>query len=236
MTDNIVYLQPAYILAQRKYRETSLIIDVLTQDFGRISVLAKGVRKVKSKTAGLLQAFIPLKISYFGKTDLKTLSHVEMAEATESLQGIGLYCGFYVNELITCFLHKYDPHPEVFEYYKTCISQLIASANIEETLRYFELDLMTVCGYGLALDYDTNNTQINSASMYHFDLEQGAICAIDGHFSGTTLIALNHRQQLTTQTLLEAKFLMRRVIATHLNGKPLKSRAVINQIMQHLEK
>ena len=53
MTDNLVYLQPAFILKQRQYRETSLIIDVLTQDFGRVPVLAKGVRKVKSKTAGL---------------------------------------------------------------------------------------------------------------------------------------------------------------------------------------
>ena len=45
MTDNTVYLQPAFILQQRKFKETSLIIDVLTRDFGRVSLLAKGVRK-----------------------------------------------------------------------------------------------------------------------------------------------------------------------------------------------
>ena len=197
MTDNNVYLQPAYILAQRKYRETSLIIDLLTRDFGRISLLAKGVRKAKSKTAGLLQAFNPLKVSYFGKSDLKILSHVEMSGVHESFQGIGLYCGFYVNELITCFLHQYDPHPEVFDYYEACIAKLITNANIEETLRFFELDLMTACGYGLILDYDTNNTQINSELIYQFDLEQGAIAASDGLISGATLIALNTQYRST---------------------------------------
>jgi DNA repair protein RecO (recombination protein O) len=58
MTESAVYLQPAFILHQHKYRETSLIIDALTLDFGRISLLAKGVRKTKSRTAGLLQPFI----------------------------------------------------------------------------------------------------------------------------------------------------------------------------------
>ena len=236
MTDNFVYLQPAYILAQRKYRETSLIIDVLTRDFGRIALLAKGVRKAKSKTAGLLQTFIPLEVSYFGKSDLKTLSHVEISGGHDGLQGIALYCGFYVNELITCFLHKYDPHPEVFDCYKACIAKLLETAIIEETLRIFELDLMTACGYGLILDYDANNTPIKPELTYHFDLEQGAIPAIDGQFSGKTLIALNDKQLIDAKTLLEAKLLMRKVIATYLNGKPLKSRAVINQIMQHLEK
>ena len=95
---------------------------------------------------------------------------------------------------------------------------------------------MTTCGYGLVLDYDANNTPIKPELTYHFDLEQGAIPARDGQFSGKTLIALNDKQLIDTQTLLEAKLLMRKVIATYLNGKPLKSRAVINQIMQHLEK
>ncbi|MEY3882498.1 MAG: repair protein RecO [Pseudomonadota bacterium] len=121
MTDNAVYLQPAFILQQRKFRETSLIIDVLTRDFGRITILAKGVRKAKSKTAGLLQPFMPLSLSYFGKTELKTLTTVEISKSFEHLQGLALYCGFYVNELITCFLHKYDPHPEVFELYEECL-------------------------------------------------------------------------------------------------------------------
>ncbi len=236
MIDNIVYLQPAYILGQRKYRETSLIIDALTQDFGRISLLAKGVRKTKSKTAGLLQAFQPLKISYFGKSDLKTLSHVEVSGEFDNLKGIALYCGFYVNELITCFLHKYDPHPDVFICYKKCLAKLISDSNIEASLRIFELDLIEATGYGLTLDYDANSNKIDLFSNYHFDVEQGAIPAPDGQVSGKTLLALKAKQLLEPQTLLEAKLIMRKVIATYLNGKPLKSRAVINQIMQHLEK
>jgi DNA repair protein RecO (recombination protein O) len=235
MTDNAVYLQPAFILQQRKFRETSLIIDVLTRDFGRISLLAKGVRKAKSKTAGLLQPFIPLTLSYVGKSELKTLTDVEIIQPFIQLQGLAVYCGFYVNELIGCFLHQYDPHPEVFAYYKKCLSCLSDSSKIEATLRIFELDLMDAVGYGLQLDYDFHHDKaIQPLTNYRFNVEQGPIEASDGSFSGKTLQALKSRQFTDPQVLAEAKILMRKVISVYLHGKPLKSRAVINQIIQHL--
>ncbi len=235
MTDSTVYLQPAFILQQRKFRETSLIIDVLTEDFGRVSLLAKGVRKTKSKTAGLLQPFIPLTLSYFGKSELKTLTDVELARPFMPLQGLALYCGFYINELIGCFLHQHDPHPEVFAYYRSCLTCLLDSSKIEQTLRSFELDLMNAVGYGLQLEYDAlNHKTVNPLINYNFNAEEGPIEAFDGSFSGKTLLALKSRELADPQVLAEAKRLMRTVIAVYLHGKPLKSRAVISKIIQHL--
>ena len=235
MTDSAVYLQPAFILQQRKFRETSLIIDVLTRDFGRVSLLAKGVRKAKSKTAGLLQPFIPLTMSYFGRSELKTLTDVEMIQPFIQLQGLAIYCGFYVNELVGCFLHQYDPHPEVFACYGKCLSCLSESSKIEAALRIFELDLMDAVGYGLQLEYDFhNNKAVHPLTNYHFNVEQGPVEAPDGYFSGKTLQALHLRELTDPQVLAEAKTLMRTVIAVYLRGKPLKSRAVINKIIQQL--
>ncbi|MEI8208165.1 MAG: DNA repair protein RecO [Methylococcales bacterium] len=237
MTDNLVYLQPAFILKQRQYRETSLIIDVLTQDFGRVPVLAKGVRKVKSKTAGLLQPFNLLTLSYFSKAELKILTAVEVIDSHPKLQGIALYCGFYINELVSCFLHQHDPHPEVFMCYKNCIENLLDTTNVEATLRIFELDLMEAVGYGLQLDYDLyHNKAISPLAHYHFDIEQGPIEATDGIVSGKTLLAMKSRNLIDSKILYETKILMRQVISTFLNGKPLKSRTVLSQIMHHLEK
>ena len=235
MTDSAVYLQPAFILQQRKFRETSLILDVLTRDFGRISLLAKGVRKAKSKSAGLLQPFNPLTLSYFGKSELKTLTDVEITQPFIQPQGLALYCGFYVNELVACFLHQYDPHPEVFANYDQCLSTLSDSSKIEEALRIFELDLMDAVGYGLQLDYDFHNEKaVHPLNQYHFKPEQGPTEAPDGHFSGTTLLALKSRDFIDPQVLIEAKILMRSVIATYLHGKELKSRSVLNKIITHL--
>ncbi len=269
MTESAVYLQPAFILQQRKYRETSLIIDALTRDFGRISLLAKGVRKTKSKTAGMLQPFIPLTVSYFGKAELKTLTDVElrgcssqsrsihtipgdrrassllasgihtipgdMSQPMGQIKGLALYCGFYINELVSCFLHKYDPHPEVFDHYGDCLSGLADGSGMEPALRLFELKLMECAGYGLQLDYDDNGKPIEALKKYAFNAGQGPVEVANGQYSGKTLQALSSRELVDPQVLSEAKILMRTVINVYLQGRQLKSRAVINKIIKHIK-
>ena len=252
MTESAVYLQPAFILQQRKYRETSLIIDALTRDFGRISLLAKGVRKTKSKTSGMLQPFIPLILSYVGKAELKTLTDVErctcsrqdcgihtipgdMSQQFGEIKGMALYCGFYINELVACFLHKYDPHPEVFDYYGECLFSLADSSGMEKALRLFELRLMDCAGYGLQLEYDSHGNSIELSKKYDFNVGQGPIAVIDGQFAGKTLQALSERELTDPQVLSEAKILMRMVIDVYLQGRQLKSRTVINKIIKHIK-
>jgi DNA repair protein RecO (recombination protein O) len=264
MTESAVYLQPAFVLQYRKYRETSLIIDAFTRDFGRVSLLAKGVRKIKSKTAGILQPFIPLTISYFGKAELKTLTDVErracsiqvcgihsipgdcrtgsrpvrdihsipgdIIQPFSEIKGLALYCGFYINELVGCFLHKYDPHPEVFDHYSECLSGLAEGANMEAVLRLFELNLMENAGYGLQLEYDDNEKPIESLKKYDFNVGLGPVESADGRFSGKMLLALGSRDLADPQVLSEAKILMRMVIDVYLQGRRLKSRAVINKV------
>jgi len=235
MTANVVHLQPAYILSQRQYRETSLLLDVLTRDYGRVSLLAKGVRKAKSKTAGLLQPFIPLKLSYLGKAELKTLTDVELMQAFIPLPGMALYCGFYINELVECFLHRYDPHPEVYTHYRDCLSVLMTGLNVEQALRSFELDLMDAVGFGLQLEYDYHtDLAIQPLAHYHFKVEQGPMAALNGRFVGKTLQAIKQREFTNPLVLVDAKILMRTVIDVYLQGKPLKSRAVINNIIKYL--
>ena len=230
-----IHLQAAYILRTRKYRETSLIAEVLTQDLGKVSFLAKGVRKAKSTTAGLLQPFIPLSISFVGKAELKTLTHVEMAQSCTPLKGIALYSGYYLNELIGFFLQPFDPHPEVYTDYCRCLGHLSINQDIEQALRLFELNLMENLGYGLQLMHDLENRQpVEAAKRYQFYAEQGPVEDKTGMISGMTLLALQHRDFTDRQVLAEAKLLMRSVIDHHLQGKELLSRSMVSKVIKHL--
>lgn len=235
MSESVFYSQPGYILHQQNYRESSLIIDVLTRDLGRISLIAKGVRKAKSKTASILRPFKPLSLSFVGKTSLKTLTHVEVLNGFDGLTGMGLYCGFYVNELICSFLHKEDPHPEVFWDYQDCIMQLSQTNFSEPALRIFELNLIQNIGYGINLGFDLRNDKpIDLSKKYLFNKDEGLIEDTDGMFSGATLLAMEQRIFIDPLVLSEAKKLMRMVIDNRLQGKRLKSRSVINNIAKRL--
>jgi DNA repair protein RecO (recombination protein O) len=235
MSDTVFHSQPAYILHQQAYRESSLIIDVLTRDLGRMSLIAKGVRKTKSKTVGQLRPFAALSLSFFGRSDLKTLTDVETIGLSDELTGLTLYCGFYINELVCHFLHKDDPHPEVFEDYHQCLSGLAQGAQVEAALRTFELNLMDNIGYGINFSYDLHHEKPMALNKkYRFNKEAGLIEAADGQFSGISLMAIAQRNFEDPQTLSEAKLLMRTVIDSHLQGKCLNSRSVINSIVKRL--
>ena len=57
-------LEPAYVIHRRAYSDTSMIVELLTPAQGRVSVLARGVKRGKSPKALLLQPFRSLHVSW----------------------------------------------------------------------------------------------------------------------------------------------------------------------------
>lgn len=236
MTNIRVVAQPAFIMQHRPYRETSILMDLLTYDYGMVSVLAKGVRTTKSKIAGLLLPFQALSVTFSGANELKTLNQVESPSPSPSLTGLSLYCGFYLNELLQYFCHKHDPYPELYRLYQQTLLQLQQSVNcgdqlqLEVSLRWFEWHLLHQVGLGLVIDQDACAAPIKSEARYQFHPEQGAFQHSAGQISGSTLQALQQGNLTDKPTLREAKKLLRGVLHFHLQGKPLKSRQVLAKI------
>ncbi|MCQ8116763.1 DNA repair protein RecO [Methylomonas rosea] len=233
MNGSAVYLQPAFVLQHRPYRETSVLLDVFTRDFGVVSMIAKGVRKEKSKIAGLLLPFSALRLSFVDKTELKVLSQVEYVDSYP-LERLALYCGFYVNELVQIFVHKYDPQPEIFSCYERCLGDLLLGERIEQALRYFELDLLQEAGYAVAMDSEANGNPIMTGQRYNFLADFGIVADNEGLVGGETLSILAARGALEGRALLEAKLLFRKMLDGHLQGRPLKSRDVLAKIIKYL--
>ena len=85
---NRVEAQPAFVLHARAWRETSLLLDVLSRDHGRIGLVARGVRSARSRTPrSLLQPFAPLQLGWSGRGELSTLNSAEAAGAALPLSG-----------------------------------------------------------------------------------------------------------------------------------------------------
>ncbi len=221
MSNPVVQLQPAYVLHTRPYRDTSLLIEALTSEHGRVSLVARGVRSARSKQRGLLQLFSPLLISWIGKGDLHTLTSVEQNGAASSLVGERLFSAMYVNELLMRLLHRYDPCTEIYESYALLLQQLMNAENEQKVLRLFEKKLLTELGYAFSFD------QINENDFYLFDHAHGFTKAqreAAGCFSGSHLLAIARDKLDNREVLLVAKYLMRSAFAPLLGVKPLRSR------------
>ncbi len=226
-----VYLQNSFIVHRRPYRETSVLLDVFSSEYGKISLIAKGVRQQKSRMAGILQPFKLLRLSWSGRSDLQLLTGAELVMPDIDLKGKPLFCGFYLNELINLFLHRHDPHPELFAFYSATLLTLAECNGVEKALRYFELTLMDQVGYGLQLEYEVGTgAKINASDLYRYVIGQGPILTSSkvDTIHGVTLIELRQRNLQNQTALVEAKRLMRKVIDFHLNGKLLNSRSLFS--------
>ena len=227
-----IFLQPAFILHRRPYRNTSLLVEALTWEHGRVGLVARGVRTPRSRLKGLLQPFVPLLLSWSGKGELLNLTAVEEAEKAIPIPPIRLFSGFYINELLLRLLQRHDPHAGLFKPYQQVLKALSTAANEEAALRVFEKQLLKEIGYGLVLDSEVlTGAPIVANGVYRYILDRGPVAAEQAGpgiiISGKSLLALRHEVIQDPLVLRETKRLTRKAIELHLQGRPLKTRAVV---------
>lgn len=244
---NTVENAPCFVLHSKPFKDTSAIVELLSQDYGRVSVIYKGVRSSKNTAKSrVLQPFQPLLASWYGKRELKSGKQVEQAGASNLLVGKRLYSGIYLNEILMRLLHRDAPAEGIFEHYQQCLAELQVADTIELPLRQFEWRLLEAIGYQLPCEYDARNDapivdgayyryEVNNGFIYEHSFDQNVDQNFDRNvgqkrslprpsvFSGELLLAIS-RDKLEINMLPEAKRLMRMALAPHLGDKPLESK------------
>ena len=243
-------LQPAWVLHRQAYGDSGFLVELLTAETGRLTVVARGARRKARGGAviGLLQPFLPLLVAWSGRGELKSLKRVEVAAAAVPLQGRATFSALYLNELLTRLLPRFDPTPELFALYGEVLQQLVEG---EEAwvLRQFELCLLTELGYAQVLSVDCQGDAIESESHYHYLPGEGFSRQIavdrvhepganaDSVVRGSVLLELD--QALKREGVLSPaghKLLktMNRMAFDHLlGGRPLKSRELMRAFLRN---
>ena len=227
-----VQLEPSYILHGRPFRETSLLLEALSNSHGRVGLVARGARGSRSRWKNLLQPFRPLLLSWNQKGELGTLTGADQVASPPALEGEALFCGLYANELTTRFLQRQDPHPGFFDVYRELVGQLSAGELSQPLLRTFEAQLLKSAGFGLQLEHEHGTSEdICESAWYIYEPDTGPRRSEynEGRakelVSGEALLALKSGI-IEDRHLRELKALMRKLIRYHLGGKPLNSQAL----------
>lgn len=227
--------QPSFILHARPYRETSLLIDAFTREHGRVGLVARGVRRERSRLPrGVLQPLQPLLLGWVARGELGTLTAAEAASGPIALAGDALFAAMYVNELVMRLSGRNDAHVAAFAAYAQCLSRLADDADAAWTLRRFERDLLADLGYALALERCADGTPIDAALVYGYDPHAGACAWRDGaplpRVEGAALLALDRDERPCAGHLAQlrriARCVIRDLVGGELNTWALASRTV----------
>jgi DNA repair protein RecO (recombination protein O) len=248
-----VHGEPAFVLHSRPYRETSAITDLLTEQHGLVSVVARGVRGPRRQRARsgapTLLPFTRLVVAYSGRSQLHTLTSADAVQHCW-LTGAALYAGLYLNELLLRLVRHQDPHPELFAGYAAAVAGLGATEPaIEPVLRRFEKLLLRECGYELIFDHDAHSgAPVAPELLYRFAPEEGFLRIEDASdppgvreptaseggavgyaYSGATLHAIAADDYDDPTVRRAAKQIMRRALAPHLGAQGLRSRMLFKE-------
>jgi len=229
--------QHAFVLHAYPYRETSLIVEALTADHGRVALVARGAKRPRSELRGVLQAFQPLLLSWAGAGELKTLLRAEWRGGLPLVSGSALLCGFYLNELLLKLLAREDAHPRLFGDYADALARLAGGADRASVLRQFELRLLSELGYALPLTHEADTgAPVDPEARYYYAFERGPrlTAAEPGRrypqVRGATLLALAGQDYSAADAAAEAKRLMREVLDHYLEQRAIFSRRVVRDL------
>ncbi|SIN88184.1 DNA replication and repair protein RecO [Sulfurivirga caldicuralii] len=221
--------QPAWLLHRRPYRETSLLIDLLTPEEGRIAAVVKGVRgtgRVARQKQAWLQPAQPLQARWRARATqgLVSLRQLEPRGQGTFLQGEALLCLLYTNELLVRVLPEGAPVPEVFSAYEALVERLagvVSRDDLAWALRRFEGVLVAALGVNPIFATDALERPLDAAARYRWDPEQGWLLAADG-VSGCCLMAFAAQEPLPA-CLKEWKRMLRMLLAPWLGNRPLRA-------------
>lgn len=228
--------QPAYVLHSRPYRETSMLLECLTRDHGRVGVVARGVRREKARLQrAQLEPFQLLVVDLMLRGELATLQGAEGVGAPLRLLGDAGLAGLYLNELVVRLTGRQDPQPGLFDAYESTLPRLAAGEPLAWTLRRFERDLLEAIGYGLQLAFEAESGEpVEPTQWYRYAVEQGPAPCRAGTphaLRGSDLLALLQDQPPDAAGLSALRVMMREVIRFHLGGGELRAWHVLGAVM-----
>ena len=223
--------EPAFVLHARPWRESSLLVEVLSLNFGRMGLIARGVQGPKRHVLrAALQPLQHVRLEAVQRGELAQLRAAEALDAAPLLQGDAALAGFYLNELVLRLAPRSDPLPELYAAYADARSRL-AGPVLAWSLRRFERDLLEAIGFGIPFDADGEGAPIDPAARYRLEPEHGArrLVSDRGHgdrmaaATGRALLALAADRMPEADDLAGLRRALRPVLEHYLGGRGLKS-------------
>jgi DNA repair protein RecO (recombination protein O) len=229
-----VEAQPAFVLHARPWRETSLLVELLTRDHGRVGVVARGLTGPKRHPLrAALQPLQAIRVDFLPRGELARLLQAEALDVAPAIAGEALMAAFYVNELVLRLTPRNDAAEAVFELYSRVRGELAGNGSLAWTLRRFERDLLDALGVGLPWDRTVDDVPVAADARYRLDPSEGPI--LDGRrrsdtVSGAALLALAGDEPPEPGLLSELRPALRAVLASHLGPAGLRSWGLLGEL------
>ena len=169
------------ILRKTNYSETDRIFVILTKEFGKISAIGKGVRKIKSRLGGHLEFFTKINFEFYksASTDLYRINGAESMTVNKNIiQNLELMeDGYQIVQLLNKFTEEKYPLPKILKLSNESFELLNKRKNTDLILLTFQIKFFTILGYLPSFDHCLKCREKLKNSKNYFDISNlGIVC------------------------------------------------------------
>ena len=134
-----------------EFSETSCVVTLFTEHFGKVGALAKGARRPKGPFEGAIDLLAVIRIVFLRKSsdalDLLTEAKLERRFRSAERDLSRLYAGYYLAELLSELTDAGDPHSELFAAADETLALLDGGGPVAETMLRLELTALRLLGH-----------------------------------------------------------------------------------------
>jgi DNA repair protein RecO (recombination protein O) len=245
-----IHKTEAIVLSKRDFRETSLVVNFYTRDFGKVSGLLKGIRTEPDKFASTLEPFSYNEIIFYEKrnSSLHLVSACDLRDnftaVRHSITKVGM--ASIMMELIEAVMQPEDKNEEIFNLALDCLKELAVSTNPEKIIAIFKIKLLSLSGFKPQIESCVScGDKVLGQSKFSLSLG-GLLCARCANkdlgarsiFRGTVAsilhiekndLKINLNLGLNPQIKKELDVILNAFLNFHLE-KELKSQKVLNKL------
>jgi len=245
-----IHKTQAIVINKFDFRETSLIVNFYTKDFGKISGVLKGIRKEPKKFASTLEPFSHNEIVFYRSRN-SSLHLVSQADVVNNFHGIRssmmkMGLGGVLTELIHSIMPQEDINEEIFELTLSTLKELETAYDSDKIIMIFKIKLLALSGFKPHFDSCVSCLSRIAGQSKFSVIFGGLLCEkcspkdmkARSIFRGTVASILHiERNDLKTNLNLglnpqikkELDFVLNQFLNFHL-GKKLKSESVVESL------
>jgi len=218
-----------YIIKITPYRESSNLYDVIAKNYGKLTIIHKGVKNNNKKNS--LELFVSYRASWSGKSSIKLLRDYEIIEAPKLSPNLNVI-GLYFNELMY-YLTQNDYHIEgLYNHYDFSMKSIINTENILVNLNNYEIGLLLITGHYIIFNSNIDGEHVSIDSNYKYVPDFGPKQCTNKNegYSGKTFLALSEKYAYDAMTIKESRVLMKRLIDYYIQPKKIRTREILKYI------
>ncbi|UVI32146.1 DNA repair protein RecO [Paenibacillus spongiae] len=241
------YRVEGIVIRSMDYGEGNKIVTLLTSTHGKVGIIIRGAKKLKSRHGSLAHLFTHGEYLFFRNSGLGTLTHGEIIESHHVLREqleLVAYAS-YAAELTDRLLHEEEASGFIFEQLKACLTALSEGKDPDIIIQLYEMKMLQIAGYGP--EFDACTVCDNAAGSMRLSARSGGVlCSRCTHRdpssiplsdSALKLLRVFRKMdlrrlgsiQVKDETKKQLKAVMRQLMDAHI-GLPLKSRAFLDQL------